>query len=84
MIIVTGGAGFVGSNLVRGLNRRGIDDAKAGRGEAPAEGKPGKPEEGTPFFDDHTGNGPGGTAAAAGPDHFEEGGGALTFSHGHP
>ncbi len=26
MIIVTGGAGFVGSNLVRGLNRRGVDD----------------------------------------------------------
>jgi len=26
MIVVTGGAGFVGSNLVRGLNRRGIDD----------------------------------------------------------
>ena len=26
MIIVTGGAGFIGSNLVRGLNRRGIDD----------------------------------------------------------
>lgn len=26
MIIVTGGAGFIGSNLVRGLNRRGQDD----------------------------------------------------------
>jgi len=26
MIIVTGGAGFIGSNLVRGLNQRGIDD----------------------------------------------------------
>jgi ADP-L-glycero-D-manno-heptose 6-epimerase len=26
MIVVTGGAGFIGSNLVRGLNRRGIDD----------------------------------------------------------
>jgi ADP-L-glycero-D-manno-heptose 6-epimerase len=26
MIIVTGGAGFIGSNLVRGLNARGIDD----------------------------------------------------------
>lgn len=26
MIIVTGGAGFIGSNLVHGLNRRGIDD----------------------------------------------------------
>lgn len=26
MIIVTGGAGFIGSNLVRGLNRRGIDN----------------------------------------------------------
>ncbi len=26
MFIVTGGAGFIGSNLVRGLNRRGIED----------------------------------------------------------
>ncbi len=26
MIIVTGGAGFIGSNLVRGLNRRGLED----------------------------------------------------------
>jgi ADP-L-glycero-D-manno-heptose 6-epimerase len=26
MIIVTGGAGFIGSNLVRGLNRGGVDD----------------------------------------------------------
>lgn len=26
MIIVTGGAGFIGSNLVAGLNRRGFDD----------------------------------------------------------
>jgi len=26
MIVVTGGAGFIGSNLVRGLNERGIDD----------------------------------------------------------
>ena len=26
MIVVTGGAGFIGSNLVHGLNRRGIDD----------------------------------------------------------
>ncbi len=26
MIVVTGGAGFIGSNLVRGLNRRGEDD----------------------------------------------------------
>ena len=26
MIVVTGGAGFIGSNLVRELNRRGHDD----------------------------------------------------------
>ncbi|MGD8906074.1 MAG: NAD-dependent epimerase/dehydratase family protein, partial [Gammaproteobacteria bacterium] len=26
MIIVTGGAGFIGSNLVRGLNARGQSD----------------------------------------------------------
>lgn len=26
MIIVTGGAGFIGSNIVRGLNARGISD----------------------------------------------------------
>ena len=26
MIIVTGGAGFIGSNIVKGLNERGIDD----------------------------------------------------------
>ena len=26
MIVVTGGAGFIGSNLVRGLNRRGVRD----------------------------------------------------------
>ena len=26
MIVVTGGCGFIGSNLVRGLNERGIDD----------------------------------------------------------
>ena len=26
MIVVTGAAGFIGSNLVRGLNRRGIED----------------------------------------------------------
>ncbi len=26
MIIVTGGAGFIGSNLIAGLNRKGIDD----------------------------------------------------------
>src|SRR5262247_3526535 len=26
MIVVTGGAGFIGSNLVRGLNRRGLRD----------------------------------------------------------
>jgi ADP-L-glycero-D-manno-heptose 6-epimerase len=26
MILVTGGAGFIGSNLVRGLNARGVDD----------------------------------------------------------
>jgi ADP-L-glycero-D-manno-heptose 6-epimerase len=29
MIIVTGAAGFIGSNIVRGLNRRGIDDVIA-------------------------------------------------------
>ena len=29
MIIVTGAAGFIGSNLVRGLNRRGITDILA-------------------------------------------------------
>ena len=26
MIIVTGGAGFIGSNLVKGLNQRGLDN----------------------------------------------------------
>ena len=26
MIIVTGGAGFIGSNIVKGLNQRGIHD----------------------------------------------------------
>ncbi len=26
MIIVTGGAGFIGSNLIKGLNNRGVDD----------------------------------------------------------
>ena len=26
MYVVTGGAGFIGSNLVEGLNRRGEDD----------------------------------------------------------
>ena len=26
MYVVTGGAGFIGSNLVKGLNDRGIDD----------------------------------------------------------
>ncbi|NIA10365.1 MAG: NAD-dependent epimerase/dehydratase family protein, partial [Nitrospiraceae bacterium] len=26
MIIVTGGAGFIGSNIIKGLNDRGIDD----------------------------------------------------------
>jgi len=26
MYVVTGGAGFIGSNLVRGLNRRGVTD----------------------------------------------------------
>jgi ADP-L-glycero-D-manno-heptose 6-epimerase len=26
MIIVTGGAGFIGANIVEGFNRRGIDD----------------------------------------------------------
>jgi len=26
LIVVTGGAGFIGSNIVRGLNLRGIDD----------------------------------------------------------
>ena len=26
MIIITGGAGFIGSNIVRGLNARGITD----------------------------------------------------------
>ncbi|HBI82346.1 MAG TPA: ADP-L-glycero-D-mannoheptose-6-epimerase, partial [Alcaligenaceae bacterium] len=29
MIIVTGAAGFIGSNIVRGLNRRGITDILA-------------------------------------------------------
>jgi len=26
MIIVTGGAGFIGSNIVKSLNERGIDE----------------------------------------------------------
>jgi len=26
MLVVTGGAGFIGSNIVRGLNERGIND----------------------------------------------------------
>ena len=26
MIVVTGGAGFIGSNIVRGLNQRGVTD----------------------------------------------------------
>ena len=31
MIIVTGGAGFIGANLVKGLNKRGLNNI-LGRG----------------------------------------------------
>ena len=31
MIIVTGGAGFIGSNIVKGLNERGRDEYFSGR-----------------------------------------------------
>ena len=33
MIIVTGGAGFIGSNIVKKLNERGIDDILVGLAE---------------------------------------------------